>query len=94
MAAPVANPGNDASRTSSSFDGSSDNTSVLSLAGDDQELLTLEQVAAILKTRPSTIRGWVREGRMPCVRLGPRCTRWTRPALRQWVAENTDLGDS
>jgi excisionase family DNA binding protein len=58
---------------SASFDGGAD------------ELLTVEEAAAILKVKPSTIRHWVREGRMPCYRLGPRATRFTRELLRQFV---------
>ena len=65
-----------------------------SLAGDDSELLVIDQVSAMLKVPASTIRHWTREGRMPCVRLGPRATRWTRPLLRQFVESMTDSGCS
>jgi excisionase family DNA binding protein len=58
------------------------------LDGDDGEMLTVEEAAAILKVKPSTVRHWVREERMPAVRLGPRATRFTRPLLRQFVKQN------
>lgn len=65
-----------------------------SLHGDDGELLTVEEAAAILKVRPSTLRAWTREGAVPCIRLGPRATRWTRPILREIVASKLDAGRS
>jgi excisionase family DNA binding protein len=63
-----------------------------SLHGDDGELLTVEEAAAILKVRPSTLRHWVREGNVQCIRLGPRATRWTRPLLRDIVESKLDSG--
>lgn len=51
--------------------------------GSDDELLDVEKAAELLTVKASTLRFWVREGRMPCIRLGPRHLRWTRPLLRQ-----------
>jgi hypothetical protein len=45
-----------------------------------------------LKVKPSTLRGWTREGAVKCIRLGPRATRWTRPLLREIVASKLDPG--
>jgi len=58
------------------------------LDGDDGEMLTVEEAAEILRVKPSTVRHWVREERMPAIRLGPRATRFTRPLLRQFVEQN------
>jgi len=63
-----------------------------SLFGDDGELLDVEEAAAILKVKPSTLRYWALERQVPCIRLGPRATRWTRPMLREIVAAKTDRG--
>lgn len=63
-----------------------------SLTGDDGELLTVKEAAAILKVKPTTLGYWAREGMVPCIRLGPRATRWTRPLLREIVAAKTDPG--
>lgn len=63
-----------------------------SLVGDDGELLTVEEAAAILKVPASTLRQWTREGQVTCIRLGPRATRWTRPLLREIVASKLDPG--
>jgi Helix-turn-helix domain len=63
-----------------------------SLQGDDGELLTVDEAAAILKVKSSTLRYWAREGLVPCIRLEPRATRWTRPMLREIVGAKVDLG--
>jgi len=64
---------------------------LLSATGE-QEFLTVEEAAAILKVRPSTVRAWVREGRMPAYRLGPRATRFTRQLLDEFAASTFDRG--
>lgn len=56
------------------------------------EYLTVEQAADYLNVRPSTLRAWVREGRMPCFRLGPRATRFTRELLDDFAASRLDRG--
>lgn len=56
------------------------------------EFLTVDEAAAFLKVKASTLRQWVREGRMPCYRLGPRATRFTRPLLREFADERLDTG--
>ena len=63
----------------------------LSLAGDPEELLTVAEAARILKVKPSTLRQWVREGRCPSYKLGPRATRFTRPLLRRFRDENLSM---
>jgi hypothetical protein len=62
--------------------------------GSDDELLDVEEASALLTVRPSTLRHWAREGRVPVIRLGPRATRWTRPLLREIVAAQLDRGRS
>ena len=64
----------------------------ISWLGPDDELLTVDEAAALLKVQPSTLRYWAREGRVPAIRLGPRATRWTRPLLREIVASRLDRG--
>ncbi len=51
--------------------------------GSDDELLDVKQAASLLTVKASTLAFWAREGRVPCIRLGPRATRWTRPLLRE-----------
>jgi excisionase family DNA binding protein len=60
--------------------------------GSEDELLTVDETAVLFKVKPTTVREWVRQGRLPCVRLGPRATRFTRPLLRQFRDANLDPG--
>ena len=61
-----------------------------SLIGDDGELLTTKEAAAILKIKPSTLMYWAREGLVRASVFRPRARRWTRPLLRDIVASKTD----
>jgi excisionase family DNA binding protein len=56
------------------------------------EFLTVEEAAAIVKVKPSTVYEWVRSGRLPCYRLGPRAIRFTPELLRRFAEENFDEG--
>jgi len=58
--------------------------------GPDDELLDARQAAGLLTVKPSTLLHWARVGTVPCVRLGPRHLRWTRPMLREVVAARTE----
>jgi excisionase family DNA binding protein len=55
-----------------------------------EPLLTVDEAATLLALRPTTIYQWVREGRLPCVRLGPRAIRFTRSLLEQWASEQIE----
>jgi excisionase family DNA binding protein len=56
------------------------------------QLLDVEAAAELLNVKPSTLYEWVRSGRVPVLRLGPRALRFTRPMLEQWAAEQLDPG--
>ena len=45
------------------------------------ELLTAEELAGRLQVRPSTIRRWAREGRIPTTRLTPKVVRYDLAAV-------------
>jgi len=60
--------------------------------GRDDELLDAGQAAELLTIKKSTLLGWAREGRVPCIRLGPRHLRWTRPLLREIRDRSLDPG--
>jgi excisionase family DNA binding protein len=47
------------------------------------ELLTADELAGRLQVRPSTIRRWAREGRIPTVRLSPKVLRYNLGAVVQ-----------
>ena len=54
------------------------------------ELLTADELADRLQVRPSTIRRWAREGRIPTVRLTPKVVRYDLAAVVEAV--QTDDG--
>jgi excisionase family DNA binding protein len=58
----------------------------------DHAFLTVDEAAAMLKVKSSTVRQWVRDGRIPCYRLGPRATRFTPQLLREFARERLDAG--
>jgi hypothetical protein len=60
--------------------------------GPEEELLDVRRAAALLTVKPSTLSYWAREGRVPFIDLGPRHHRWTRPLLREIVAERLANG--
>jgi excisionase family DNA binding protein len=51
-------------------------------------LLTAREAAALLAVRPSWVYEAVREGRLPCLRIG-RHVRFTRELLEEWLAGQT-----
>ena len=55
-------------------------------------LLDTHAGAALLRVEPDTVYSWARSGEFPCLRLGPRCLRGTRPLLEEWLAERLDNG--
>jgi excisionase family DNA binding protein len=57
-----------------------------------EEFLTVDEAAAILKVKSTTVRQWVRDGRIPCYRLGPRAIRFTPQLLRDFAQDRLDAG--
>lgn len=55
-------------------------------------LLDYTEAAKVLGPKVSTLRAWVRDGRCPCIRLGPRATRFTLPLLEEFCRSNLDPG--
>lgn len=50
----------------------------------EESLLTVSEVAAWLRLRPSTVYSWAASGRIPCVRLGGRL-RFARGDILRWI---------
>ena len=59
-----------------------------------EPLLDARDVAALFGVEADTVYNWARSGELSCLRLGPRCLRWTRPLLEEWLAERLDEGGS
>lgn len=56
----------------------------------DGPLLKPAEAAGLLSVKPSWIYEAVREGRVPCLRVG-RHIRFTRGMLETWLAEQTKI---
>ena len=54
----------------------------------DVELLTAREAADVLRVGVPTLRGWVKEGRTPFVRLGRRIL-FDRDALLRWLKDRS-----
>lgn len=52
---------------------------------DKPDLLTAAELADRLQVRPSTIRRWVAEGRIPVVRFSPKVQRFNLTAVVQAI---------
>lgn len=57
------------------------------------ELLTVTQVAEILKLNPQTIRNWIDAGTLPAVRVGGRRVRIKRKDPDNFVAHRSTIPD-
>jgi len=49
-----------------------------------ERLLTLEEVAALLRVHEKTVRRWLRCRRIPCVRIGSR-VRFDQRDILRWI---------
>ncbi len=54
-----------------------------------RDLLRVEEAADFLNVKPSTIRAWLLQRKLPKIRVGARCVRIPREALEKLVGENT-----
>lgn len=58
-------------------------------AGQEEALLDTEAAAALLGISPRTLQGWVRQKRIPVVKMGEgkgSLTRFRPASLRKWIA--------
>ena len=52
-------------------------------------LLTVEEAARLLKVKPKTVHGFVREGKLASIQLSPRDRRFTEEQLQAFIASRT-----
>ena len=50
--------------------------------------LTVDEVAAMLRINPQTVRNTIERGELAAVRVGPRRVRVRKSALDAWIAES------
>ena len=54
------------------------------------DLLTVEEVAELLRVNPQTVRNWIDSGQLPSLRVGARRVRVQRGALESFVGVKPD----
>jgi excisionase family DNA binding protein len=50
-----------------------------------ERMLTAQQVSIIVGTTAQTVRGWVRQGRLPGIQLGKRSLRISASAVEEFL---------
>ncbi len=53
----------------------------------ENEFLTIEELAALLKVSPRTIRRIIKRNELPAIRIG-RQLRFRRESINEWLAAN------
>jgi excisionase family DNA binding protein len=56
---------------------------------DENSLLNVREAAALLGISAGTLYHWLSERRVPVVRLGPRCVRFRKSDLDEWISEKS-----
>jgi len=54
-------------------------------AGQDLQLLSVPKVSRDYEVHENTVRGWIRSGQLPAVKIGPRMIRVRRTDLEQFL---------
>ena len=68
---------------------SSPSAQLVSVAVDESDpFLTVDEVAAMLRLNPQTVRNTIERGELAAVRVGPRRVRVRSSALDAWIAES------
>jgi excisionase family DNA binding protein len=55
----------------------------------ENDIMTLEEVAAYLKLKPQTIYTWAQEKRIPAAKLGKEW-RFKRSIIDEWIVQHMD----
>lgn len=60
----------------------------------DDEMLTADEVAKIMKTSIKTVRGWIQSGELPHVPIGKREYRIVRRDLQTFIEKRKQHGNT
>jgi excisionase family DNA binding protein len=52
----------------------------------DKLLVDIRELSELTGIAVDTLYHWASQGRIPCIRLGARCLRFSPPAIREWLA--------
>lgn len=58
----------------------------------DKRLLTKDEASEFLGITPRTLARWTADGRVPAVRVGPRCVRYDTQDLERFIEANKSTG--
>jgi excisionase family DNA binding protein len=50
-------------------------------------LVDIRELSVLTGISVGTLYHWVSQHRVPCVRFGARCLRFSLPAIREWITE-------
>lgn len=56
---------------------------------NNQDIMTLEEVAAYLKLKPQTIYTWAQENKIPAAKLGKEW-RFKKTIIDEWINQHID----
>ena len=62
------------------------------MATDELDVMTMDELAGYLKISKSTAYKLVREGKIPCQKVG-RHWRFRKETINRWLDENEDRND-
>lgn len=57
----------------------------------NNRLMTVEEVAAYLRVKPSTVYDWAKRGKIPAVKIG-RLWRFESEEIEAWVKSGMNVG--
>ena len=59
-------------------------------AAGRRDLLTVAEVARLLKLAPKTVRKWVRAGKLPALHIEAQVIRFTPDKIERWLRGRED----
>lgn len=63
-------------------------------AEDAEELLTVEEVAQMLKVKPQWLYGAAQRGDVPRVKVGSKFVRFRKSEIEDWIKRGGTVNDS
>jgi excisionase family DNA binding protein len=54
---------------------------------NEKLLINIRELSVLTGIAAGTLYHWASQRRLPCIRLGARCLRFSLPAIREWLAE-------
>lgn len=64
------------------------------LLSEAPDLMTPEEVAALMRVNPSTVTRWVRDYGLKSISVGPRLKRFRKDDVREFFLHGDELSDN